>query len=96
MLWNLSIKGFSFPVIKETQPCQYCEIERSNQRKWPVILCVWVHEGELVPDDERQVNGMAVILYAMIRKKKMLECFLDLMMYENLCVFNFALAVYIL
>lgn len=49
-----------FSVFKETQPCQHCEVEGSYSWKWPVVFCVWVHEREFVPDDERQVNSASV------------------------------------
>lgn len=46
---------FKSSVSQEIEPCQYSQAEGSNQGKWLLIFCVWVHEREPLPNDEEQV-----------------------------------------
>ena len=45
-----------FSVSSQTQPCQRCEVKRSDKRKWSTFLCVWIHKGKSLPADEEQVK----------------------------------------
>ena len=47
---------YVFSVTPEVEPCQHCQVEGSDPWKWHALLCVRIHEGESLSDDERQVN----------------------------------------
>ena len=44
-------------VFEKIESPKYCEAEGSGERKWSAVFCVWIYEGESLPDDERQVGG---------------------------------------
>lgn len=42
----------SVAVSEEAKPCQCNKIEGSHTRKWPPLLCIWIHEGKSLSANE--------------------------------------------
>lgn len=48
--------SFLTTVTEEAESCQCGEIERSHQRKWLPLLCLWVYERKPLSAHERKVR----------------------------------------